>query len=129
MFACSAYGLVCLPLYDTLGTEAMEHICRQAPPVAVVCETLQLATNIIKWTHGSVSHIFLINHDSSLHQFRQTHGSSTSILTFDELMVIGRNHMKPVEPSVKSQALIWTAMSICKKHFFCVVCVHMTLFF
>ncbi|KAA3680829.1 long-chain acyl-CoA synthetase [Paragonimus westermani] len=29
LFACSAYSLVALPLYETLGSEAMEHVCRQ----------------------------------------------------------------------------------------------------
>lgn len=97
LFACSAYGLVSLPLYDTLGTEAMEHICHEATPVAVVCETVELAANIITWTQGSVSHIIVIKRDTSLHQFRQSCTASTNILSFDELIAIGRQHMQPVE--------------------------------
>ena len=41
--ACSAMGIVSVPLYDTLGADVVEYICNHANLKAVVCSTNELA--------------------------------------------------------------------------------------
>ncbi|KAF7258613.1 hypothetical protein EG68_04687 [Paragonimus skrjabini miyazakii] len=99
MFACSAYSLVALPLYETLGSEAMEHVCRQATPSAVVCDNVAMAVNALKWTHGTLRWLIIIRDDADFDQFRreQSTSSSVRVISFDELLALGRQNMKPVK--------------------------------
>ncbi|KAF6779300.1 hypothetical protein AHF37_00912 [Paragonimus kellicotti] len=90
LFACSAYSLVALPLYETLGSEAMEHVCRQATPSAVVCDNVSMAINALKWTHGALRWLIIIRDDADFEQFRreQSASSSVRVISFDELLLL-----------------------------------------
>ncbi|KAF6777172.1 hypothetical protein AHF37_03283 [Paragonimus kellicotti] len=99
LFACSAYSLVALPLYETLGSEAMEHVCHQATPSAVVCDSVQMAVNVLNWTHGVLQWLIIIRDDEEFNRFRreQCASSSVNVISFDELLAIGQDNMKPVK--------------------------------
>ncbi|KAF8563665.1 hypothetical protein P879_09666 [Paragonimus westermani] len=101
LFACSAYSLVALPLYETLGSEAMEHVCRQATPSAIVCDNVSMGVNALKWTHGALRWLIIIRDDADFDQFRleQSTSSSVRVISFDELLALGRQNMKPVKVS------------------------------
>ncbi|KAF5399329.1 Long-chain acyl-CoA synthetase [Paragonimus heterotremus] len=88
-----------LPLYETLGSEAMEHVCRQATPSAVVCDSVQMAINVLNWTHGVLQWLIIIRDDEEFDRFRheQCASSSVNVISFDELLAIGRDNMKPVK--------------------------------
>ncbi|KER22956.1 hypothetical protein T265_14738 [Opisthorchis viverrini] len=85
MLACSAYSFVALPLYETLGFEAMEWVCHQAIPFAVVCDTIQLAKNLLKWTRGSSLYIIVIRACAEFEEFRREHSGPCRLLTLKEL--------------------------------------------
>lgn len=56
-FACATYGLVAVPLYETLGTEALKHICNHCESSCRGKQHLALAAspllivNLINATH------------------------------------------------------------------------------
>ncbi|TGZ59063.1 hypothetical protein CRM22_009278 [Opisthorchis felineus] len=100
MLACSAYSFVALPLYETLGFEAMEWVCHQAIPFAVVCDTIQLAKNLLKWTRGSSLYIIVIRACTEFEEFRREHSGPCRLLTLKELQEIGQHHMQmPKRPN------------------------------
>uniref|UniRef100_A0A673ZI50 Arachidonate--CoA ligase n=1 Tax=Salmo trutta TaxID=8032 RepID=A0A673ZI50_SALTR len=50
--ACYTYSLVCVPLYDTLGLEAIEYIINQAAVSTVICDLADKARLILDCVRG-----------------------------------------------------------------------------
>ncbi|KAM7541897.1 hypothetical protein Aperf_G00000011781 [Anoplocephala perfoliata] len=99
-FGCWAYGMVIVTLYDTLGQEAMIHICNEAELTVAICDTPERAGKLIK-SHSAypeLKYIVLISPKEELEQLRSAAGSDIEIILFDDLLALGSAHRKPIQP-------------------------------
>ncbi|XP_062334527.1 long-chain-fatty-acid--CoA ligase 1a isoform X1 [Osmerus eperlanus] len=107
--ACYTYSLVAVPLYDTLGTEAIEYIIDRATISTVICDMPDKAKLILECVSGkehTVKTVILMEaFDSDL--VVQGQKSGISILSLAEFEVIGKaNHQKPIPPKPEDLGLI-----------------------
>ncbi|XP_054459810.1 long-chain-fatty-acid--CoA ligase 1a isoform X1 [Anoplopoma fimbria] len=107
--ACYTYSMVAVPLYDTLGTEAIGYIIDKAAITTVICDVPEKARMIFDCASGkgrSVKTIVLIEpFDSELVTRGQESG--IEILSFKEFEALGKaNLQKPVLPEPEDLALI-----------------------
>ncbi|KAM7542687.1 hypothetical protein Aperf_G00000011799 [Anoplocephala perfoliata] len=99
-FGCWAYKMVVVTLYDSLGEEAMGHICSEAELTVVVCDIPERARKLMKSRHAypDLKYIVLISSDGELDHLKTEAGSDLKIIRFDDLLVIGSANRKPVCP-------------------------------
>ncbi|TPP60537.1 Long-chain-fatty-acid--CoA ligase [Fasciola gigantica] len=90
--ACGNYGLVTVPLYDTLGDEAIVHIIKQTELKMAVCDTAARARNLLKCSAKPLKQIVVWQNDSDLIKLRSEQ-NDLPIISFEELLEIGRNHL------------------------------------
>ncbi|XP_066515918.1 long-chain-fatty-acid--CoA ligase 1a isoform X2 [Hoplias malabaricus] len=107
--ACYTYSLVAVPLYDTLGTEAIRYIIDKALISTVLCDTaekVQLILDCVSGREHSVRTLVLMEEfDSELKSQAQSEG--IQILGLKELEAIGKaNHKRPMPPKPDDLALI-----------------------
>uniref|UniRef100_A0A1A7XA56 long-chain-fatty-acid--CoA ligase n=1 Tax=Iconisemion striatum TaxID=60296 RepID=A0A1A7XA56_9TELE len=107
--ACYTYSLVVVPLYDTLGTEAIGYIIDRASISTVICDVPEKARMILDCISGrgkTVKTIVLMEaFDSDL----VTRGKEcgVEILSLKEFEATGKaNHQKPVPPKPEDLAII-----------------------
>ncbi|KAA0185629.1 Long-chain acyl-CoA synthetase [Fasciolopsis buskii] len=85
LMACSAYAFVAVPLYDTLGREAVAHVCHQTQPRLIVCHTAQLARSILQLTDSTCQYCLVLTQDEELEQLRlEKSGDVCQIIDLDE---------------------------------------------
>uniref|UniRef100_A0A669FC57 Arachidonate--CoA ligase n=1 Tax=Oreochromis niloticus TaxID=8128 RepID=A0A669FC57_ORENI len=97
--ACYTYSLVSVPLYDTLGAEAIGYIIDKASISTIVCDVMDkvnLVLDCINNTKHSVRTIVLMESaNTSLIERGQQAG--IHILSLREMMAIGKaNHQEPL---------------------------------
>ncbi|XP_059409790.1 long-chain-fatty-acid--CoA ligase 1-like isoform X1 [Carassius carassius] len=107
--ACYTYSLVAVPLYDTLGTEAISYIIDKASISTVICDIADKARLILDCVSGrkhSITTIVIMeNYDSELTAQAQQKG--IEILSLEELEAIGKvNYKTPIPPKSEDLALI-----------------------
>ncbi|XP_016300253.1 long-chain-fatty-acid--CoA ligase 1-like, partial [Sinocyclocheilus anshuiensis] len=107
--ACYTYSLVAVPLYDTLGTEAISYIIDKATISTVICDIADKARLILDCVSGrkhSITTIVIMeNFDSELTAQAQQKG--IEILSLKELEAIGKaNYKTPIPPKPEDLALI-----------------------
>ncbi|KAG5848323.1 hypothetical protein ANANG_G00097270 [Anguilla anguilla] len=107
--ACYTYSLVCVPLYDTLGTEAINYIIDKAAIATVVCDVADKAKLILDCVSGrkhSIRILILMEpFDADLVAKGKKCG--IEIISMKEMEAIGRaNHRKPAPPSPDDLAII-----------------------
>ncbi|KAK7162004.1 hypothetical protein R3I94_004610 [Phoxinus phoxinus] len=107
--ACYTYSLVAVPLYDTLGTEAISYIIDKASISTVICDLAEKARLILDCVSGrkhSVTTIVIMEtFDSELTAQAQQNG--IEVLSLKELEAIGKvNHKTPIAPKPEDLALI-----------------------
>ncbi|XP_047434406.1 long-chain-fatty-acid--CoA ligase 1a isoform X2 [Mugil cephalus] len=107
--ACYTYSLVAVPLYDTLGTEAIDYIIDKATIATVICDVPEKARMILEVVGGkgrSVKTIVLMeDFDGDLVARGQESG--IEILSLKEFEALGKaNHQKPQPPKKEDLALI-----------------------
>ncbi|XP_016102933.1 long-chain-fatty-acid--CoA ligase 1-like isoform X2 [Sinocyclocheilus grahami] len=107
--ACYTYSLVAVPLYDTLGTEAISYIIDKATIATVICDIADKARLILDCVSGrkhSITTIVIMeNFDSELTAQAQQKG--IEILSLKELEAIGKaNYKTPIPPKPEDLALI-----------------------
>ncbi|XP_065325507.1 long-chain-fatty-acid--CoA ligase 1-like [Pelmatolapia mariae] len=107
--ACYTYSLVSVPLYDTLGTEAIGYIIDKASISTIVCDVtdkVNLVLDCINNMKHSVRTIVLMESpNTSLIERGQQAG--IHILSLQEMMAIGKaNHQEPLPPQPKDMAVI-----------------------
>ncbi|KAM7543245.1 hypothetical protein Aperf_G00000011766, partial [Anoplocephala perfoliata] len=97
---CWAYGMVVVTLYDTLGQEAMNHICNEAELTVAVCDTPERAGKLIKSrsAYPELKYIVLISPKEDLEQLRTAAGNDIEIILFDDLLALGSANRKTVSP-------------------------------
>uniref|UniRef100_A0A0X3PKE7 long-chain-fatty-acid--CoA ligase n=2 Tax=Schistocephalus solidus TaxID=70667 RepID=A0A0X3PKE7_SCHSO len=98
-YACASYRLTSVPLYDTLGDEAILHICNQADLSTVVCDTPARASKLFALTSSleCLKHIIIMKPGSEeMNSLKDKAGTSVQIHTFDEIVALGTAHPKEV---------------------------------
>ncbi|KAL1282571.1 hypothetical protein QQF64_001374 [Cirrhinus molitorella] len=107
--ACYTYSLVAVPLYDTLGTEAISYIIDKATISTVICDIADKARLILDCVSGrkhSITTIVIMeSFDSEL--IAQAQQKGIEVLSLKELEAIGKaNHKTPIPPKPEDLALI-----------------------
>ncbi|XP_056264551.1 long-chain-fatty-acid--CoA ligase 1a isoform X2 [Pseudoliparis swirei] len=107
--ACYTYSMVAVPLYDTLGTEAIGYIIHRAAISTVICDVPEKAKMILDCVEGkgrTVKTIVLMEpFDSELVTQGQEWG--IDILSLKDFEALGQaNLQKPVPPQPEDLALI-----------------------
>ncbi|XP_071384616.1 long-chain-fatty-acid--CoA ligase 1-like isoform X3 [Centroberyx affinis] len=107
--ACYTYSLVSVPLYDTLGTEAISYIIDKATISTIVCDVAvkaNLVLDCVENRQHSVKTIVLMETPSAdlVNRGRQ---AGIHILSLEEMEAIGKaNHQQPVAPRPEDMAVI-----------------------
>ncbi|XP_012674351.1 long-chain-fatty-acid--CoA ligase 1a isoform X1 [Clupea harengus] len=107
--ACHTYSLVAVPLYDTLGTEAIDYILEKASISTVICDVadkVRLILDCVSNRKHTVRTIALMDaFDSELVARAQTCG--IEILSLKDLEALGKaHHTTPQPPKPEDLALI-----------------------
>ncbi|XP_034519176.1 long-chain-fatty-acid--CoA ligase 5 isoform X3 [Ailuropoda melanoleuca] len=108
--ACYTYSMVAVPLYDTLGAEAIIHIVNKADIVTVICDTpqkaLMLIGNVEKGLTPGLKMIILMDpFEDDLKQRAETSG--IEILSLFDAETLGKeNFRKPVPPRPEDLSII-----------------------
>lgn len=108
--ACYTYSMVAVPLYDTLGPEAIVYIVNKADIAMVICDTPQKASvlieNVEKGFTPSLKVVILMDpFDDDLKQRGEKSG--IEILSLYDAENLGKEHFrKPVPPSPEDLSII-----------------------
>uniref|UniRef100_A0A5K3FSN1 long-chain-fatty-acid--CoA ligase n=1 Tax=Mesocestoides corti TaxID=53468 RepID=A0A5K3FSN1_MESCO len=87
-FACATYGLVAVPLYDTLGADATRHICNQTELTVCVCVTHDLVHKLLELNLPKLRHIILVeSNEKTLQTLRDVAGDRVQIHAFGDVLV------------------------------------------
>uniref|UniRef100_A0A8C7ZP01 Long-chain-fatty-acid--CoA ligase n=2 Tax=Oryzias sinensis TaxID=183150 RepID=A0A8C7ZP01_9TELE len=108
--ACYTYSMAVVPLYDTLGTEAMVHIINLAEMSLVICDQEQRAASLLhikeKGLTPKLSCLVLFTSFSQAFAERAKK-CHVEVLRLDELMELGRQNLKdPVPPQPQDLAVV-----------------------
>ncbi|KAM7419328.1 hypothetical protein PAMA_016444 [Pampus argenteus] len=107
--ACYTYSLVTVPLYDTLGSEAISYIMEKATISSVICDVpakAQLILDCISKKGQTVKTIVIMEaFDSDLVTRGQEYG--IEIVSLKDFEALGKaNHQDPVPPKPEDLAII-----------------------
>ncbi|VDO93711.1 unnamed protein product [Schistosoma curassoni] len=86
--ACAAYSYTIVPLYPTLGDEALQHILSQTKMNCVLCASGREALHLMDKFESSLEILIIIANDSKFEEVKSRYSSKVSIYLFEELMVI-----------------------------------------
>uniref|UniRef100_A0A673CDC3 Arachidonate--CoA ligase n=1 Tax=Sphaeramia orbicularis TaxID=375764 RepID=A0A673CDC3_9TELE len=107
--ACYTYSLVSVPLYDTLGTEAISYIIDKASISTIVCDVVdkvEMVLECIKDRPHSVKTIVSMETPSA-ELVSRGQQAEIHILSLKDMEVIGmNNHQPPVPPCPEDLAVI-----------------------
>ncbi|XP_044062190.1 long-chain-fatty-acid--CoA ligase 1-like [Siniperca chuatsi] len=107
--ACYTYSLVSVPLYDTLGTEAIAYIIDKASLSTIVCDVVDkvnLVLDCVKDREHSLKTIVLMESPSA-ELVGRGQQAGIHILSLQEMEAIGKaNHHRPVPPRPEDMAVI-----------------------
>lgn len=107
--ACYTYSLVVVPLYDTLGTEAIAYIMDQATISTVICDVPEKARMILDCATGKNQSVRTIVIMEAFDGALVTRGQECGIeiLSLKDFEAIGKaNYQTPVLPTPEDLALI-----------------------
>ncbi|XP_030058592.1 long-chain-fatty-acid--CoA ligase 5 [Microcaecilia unicolor] len=109
-FACYTYSMVCVPLYDTLGPEAITFIVNRAELSTVICDKPEkaqtLLSNCEKGETPVLKTIILMDpFDKELKEKGTALG--VEILSLQELEDLGKEHFKrPIPPKPEDLSIV-----------------------
>ncbi|CAJ1057954.1 long-chain-fatty-acid--CoA ligase 1-like isoform X2 [Xyrichtys novacula] len=107
--ACYTYSLVSVPLYDTLGTEAITYIIDKAAIATIVCDVVDkvnLVLECVKDREHCVKTIVLMETPSE-DLVSRGQQAGIHILSMQEMEALGKaNHRPPVPPRPEDMAVI-----------------------
>nr|XP_033798226.1 long-chain-fatty-acid--CoA ligase 5 [Geotrypetes seraphini]XP_033798227.1 long-chain-fatty-acid--CoA ligase 5 [Geotrypetes seraphini] len=109
-FACYTYSMVCVPLYDTLGPEAIVFIVNRAELSTVICDKPEkaaiLLNNCEKGETPALKIIILMDpFDKELKEKGTALG--VEILSLQELEDLGKEHFKkPIPPKPEDLSIV-----------------------
>ncbi|XP_041855101.1 long-chain-fatty-acid--CoA ligase 1 [Melanotaenia boesemani] len=108
--ACYTYSMVLVPLYDTLGMEAMVHITNLAEMTVVICDREERATSLLenkeKGLTPKISCLVLFTDFSQA--FAERAGKcEVEVLKLEQILDLGRQNLKdPVPPQPQDLAVV-----------------------
>ncbi|XP_036791739.1 long-chain-fatty-acid--CoA ligase 1 isoform X4 [Oncorhynchus mykiss] len=108
--ACYTFSMAVVPLYDTLGEEAMVHILNLAEISLVICDKEEKAESLLgnkeKGATPTLSCLVLFN-DCSDAIVERGKNCGVEILELTQLMVLGRQNLKdPMPPKPQDLAVV-----------------------
>lgn len=107
--ACYTYSLVSVPLYDTLGTEAIAYIIDKASISTIVCDVPEKVELVLQCLNGkghSVKTIVLMQApgDDLISKGQEAH---VDIISLQDMEILGKNnHQAPQPPQPDDMAII-----------------------
>ncbi|XP_076003841.1 long-chain-fatty-acid--CoA ligase 1a isoform X1 [Genypterus blacodes] len=107
--ACHTYSLVVVPLYDTLGTEAIGYVIENASISTVICDVPEKAQLILQCIDGKTRSVKRIALMEAFDDELVTRGqqSGVEILSLKEFEAFGKDHhQEPVPPKPEDLALV-----------------------
>ncbi|KAF6774550.1 hypothetical protein AHF37_06044 [Paragonimus kellicotti] len=94
--ACGSYGMIAVPLYDTLGQEALVHILKQTGLHIVLCDTVARTRQLLNLIQDQLTHIIIVNKDDpDWESLKESTKGSIELITFDQLVTIGQKNPLP----------------------------------
>ncbi|CAH8668521.1 unnamed protein product [Schistosoma bovis] len=93
--ACAAYSYTIVPLYPTLGDEALQHILSQTKMNCVLCASGREALHLMDKFESSLEILMIVANDSKFEEVKSRYSSKVSIYLFEELMKLGLNKLLP----------------------------------
>ncbi|XP_063045823.1 long-chain-fatty-acid--CoA ligase 1-like isoform X2 [Engraulis encrasicolus] len=98
--ACYTYSLVSVPLYDTLGTEAIEYIIDKASIATVLCDVPAKVTLLLDSLSGRKHTVTTIIAMEEVGQELVAMGKQNNIdiITFKDALAVGKANRKPPMP-------------------------------
>ncbi|XP_027021023.1 long-chain-fatty-acid--CoA ligase 1b [Tachysurus fulvidraco] len=107
--ACYTYSLVSVPLYDTLGTEAIDYIINKTGIATVVCDTpvkARLVLDCVSEKQHSLKTLILMDEfDSEL--VAQAQQCGVDVISLKDAEALGKAHLqKPIPPKPDDMAII-----------------------
>ncbi|XP_062864584.1 long-chain-fatty-acid--CoA ligase 1a isoform X2 [Trichomycterus rosablanca] len=107
--ACYTYSLVAVPMYDTLGTEAISYIIDKAVISTVICDVVEKARIVLDCVaardHSVRTIVMMEEFDNELSKRAEKEG--ILIISLRQLEAVGRAHRKrPLAPKPNDLALI-----------------------
>ncbi|XP_037537041.1 long-chain-fatty-acid--CoA ligase 1 [Nematolebias whitei] len=108
--ACYTYSMVLVPLYDTLGVEAIVHILNLAEITLVICDKEERAASLLeckeKGTAPGISCLVLFT-DFSQAFAERAKKCEVEVLRRDQLMELGKQNLRdPVPPQPQDLAVV-----------------------
>ncbi|TWW58678.1 Long-chain-fatty-acid--CoA ligase 1 [Takifugu flavidus] len=97
--ACYTYSLVTVPLYDTLGREAISHIIDKATIATVICDVPEKAWMILECINGKGTPVktIVIIEAFETDLVKRAQECDVEVISFKEFEALGKdNHVEPV---------------------------------
>lgn len=104
-FACVFYGWTSLPLYDTLGAEALDFILEQTEVQLMVCSLENLVKLIKDKRFGSLKTIITFEPFTDPAQQKILSEANIKLYNFDEIIAIGEKKIKPNEENITNSSI------------------------
>jgi len=103
--ACNAYSFVTVPLYDTLGEEAIQYILLQTEMRLVVCDDSEKAMHLMK-SRTNLEYIVVVDQIKDEIREKATE-MNIKLVSFDEIQEIGQTNLRrPIPPNENDMATI-----------------------
>ncbi|KAM5320160.1 long-chain-fatty-acid--CoA ligase 5 isoform 2-T4 [Glossophaga mutica] len=108
--ACYTYSMVAVPLYDTLGAEAVKYVINKADVAAVICDTPQKASVLLENVEKSLTPglKLIILMDPFKEDLKERgEKSGVEVLSFSDAENIGKeNFRKPMPPEPEDLGIV-----------------------
>ncbi|KAJ8015157.1 hypothetical protein DPEC_G00023230 [Dallia pectoralis] len=107
--ACYTYSLVPVPLYDTLGNEAISYIIHKAGLSTIVCDVPEKARLVLECVSDTEHHVKTIILMEPFDDNLVARGKEcgVDILSWNNVLAVGKaHHLKPMPPSPKDMAVV-----------------------
>ncbi|CAL8094637.1 unnamed protein product [Calicophoron daubneyi] len=96
--ACASYGYTFVPLYDTLGQDAMQYILSQTEMKAILCHTSKEANHALKDFRSSLRYVVLVEDSDEARKLKEAYANDVKVFTFEEFLKHGRTKEIPKTP-------------------------------
>ncbi|TPP55904.1 Long-chain-fatty-acid--CoA ligase [Fasciola gigantica] len=96
--ACAAYGYTYVPLYATLGQEALQYILDQTKLEMIVCQTAKEAGSLLREFTWSIRCLVVFVKSPEVDHLKAEFDGRVRIYPFEEFIHEGLQHLQPKAP-------------------------------
>ncbi|VDP82549.1 unnamed protein product [Echinostoma caproni] len=86
--ACAAYGYVYVPLYATLGQEALQYILKQTELEVIICRTAKEAGSVMREFTSSIRCLIVIVRSPEVEKLKAEFEGQVRIYLFEEFVIV-----------------------------------------